>query len=302
MTRILANGLAAKCCAHLLKEVQIVGDDRARVPALLISSATQALVQDVFGRRDIFENAIPISRRVALWGDGAQTVDVPHSAVVISEADLVGRCGARTPVCSNETRVDTLIDTRCFGTRMATAFPVISKTVDACWIESVDCGWLFLLPGWLLAVGDASLDHSKLIADQVTSIGEPGGRFPAYPRISDPLCDADWLACGSAAMTFDPICGDGVGNAIREAILATAVIRASDHGDAESLHVHYRTRLTAGFLKHLELCRPFYAACSGDWWKTELKLLDEGIAWCRDQLRSVPPRYRLEGFDLKMIS
>jgi hypothetical protein len=302
MTTILANGVAAKCCAHLLKGVPIQGDDRPRVPALMISSATQALVEDVFGRTGIFGGAAKISKRVVRWGEAAEIVEMPHSAVVISEADLVGQlgiCGAPNSAC----RVDNHVDTICFGARLATAFPVVGKTTDACWIESVDRGWLFLLPGWLLAVGEASLDQSKLITGQITSIGEPVGRFPAYPRISDPLCGDDWLACGSAAMTFDPICGDGVGNAIREAILATAVIRASAQGEVESLHAHYRTRLTAGFLKHLELCRPFYAACSGDWWVGELKLLDEGIAWCREQLRNAPPfRYRLEGFDLKMVS
>ena len=60
----------------------------------------------------------------------------------------------------------------------------------------------------------------------------------------DPLCDAGWLACGTAAMTFDPLCGDGTGNAVRESILAAAVIRAAAAGESsERLIAHYRCRL-----------------------------------------------------------
>ncbi len=218
-----------------------------------------------------------------------------HSAVVISEKDLIERLPA-APVVESAAYPPQL----SFGTRMATAFPVANSVADACWIESVESGWLFLLPGWLLAVGDSPLEQSQLVAAQIVSIGEAAGRFPAYPRISNTLCDVDWLAVGGAAMSFDPICGDGVGNAVREAILATAVIRA---GAAEDLLAHYRARLVAGFLKHLELCRPFYAACSGEWWRSELALLDKGIAWCREQLaNALPFRYQLRDFDLHRIS
>jgi hypothetical protein len=301
VTYVLANGVAANCCAHLIKNIPIAGDDRPKIPALLISSATQALVEDVFERKEIFADATKITRRVVRWGDRAQTVDVPHEAVVISESDLIsnlGPCGARTLACRVDSRVDA-----CFGSRFATAFPVTTPVRDACYIESLPNGWLFLLPGWLLSVGEASLEKSELVARQIDSIGEPAGRFPAYPRISNPLGTNEFLAVGGAAMAFDPICGDGVGNAIREAILACAVIRAMPSGDPEALLAHYTTRLTAGFLRHLELCRPFYAVCSGDWWISELALLDEGITWCRERLAAAPPyRYQLRGFDLQKVS
>jgi hypothetical protein len=300
VTRVIGNGVAASCCAHLLKSVEIVGDRRPRVPALLISSATQALVEDVFQRRGVFDGAARITKRIVRWGGATETVEVPHSAVVISEADLVDRLGAviSRSVCG-EIPVP---DQHPFGTRMATAFPVVAKLTNACSIESVASGWLFLLPGWLLSIGDSPLEKSELVAAQIESMGEATGRFPAYPRISDPLCTDDWLAVGSEAMAFDPICGDGVGNAIREAILATAVIRATPNGDGPALFEHYRARLVAGFLKHLELCRPFYAACSGEWWRCELALLDSGIAWCREQLSTAMPfRYQLRDFNLQRI-
>ncbi|MEI4884263.1 hypothetical protein, partial [Klebsiella pneumoniae] len=43
-----------------------------------------------------------------------------------------------------------------FGTRRAVAVAVeLRDGIDAsaCWIESLERGWLFMLPGWLLAVG-----------------------------------------------------------------------------------------------------------------------------------------------------
>jgi hypothetical protein len=343
-----------------------------RVPALLIGNATQALIEDVFARKDVFRGAQRISKRIVVWGSrgsaSVEPVELPHSAVVIPEQDLVDRLGppesgarhrdsspthqsgdikewtlaASRPVPTELAQVKD----RHFGSRVARASAVQlrkSCALDACWIESLERGWLFLLPGlaaplhvgqavspasrlyqsprrgWLLSVGGPAeelLTHSRMVSAQIESLDSPLGQFPAYPRISDPLCGSGisdprggdgWLACGTAAMAFDPICGDGTGNAIREAILASAVIRAmakhAQNDQQDALLAHFRTRLIAGFLKHLELCRQFYAACSGEWWAAELDRLDEGIAWCRAQLGGEPKfRYRLRGFDLEPVS
>jgi hypothetical protein len=360
VTNILGGGVAANCCAHLLGRagVGVVSDqtsinqnDRPKIPALLIGTATQALIEDVFERKDVFHGAQRISRRIVAWGSrgseaagNPEPVEVPHSAVVISEQDLVARLRPAfvLPPAGFETHRDTAAWTivtspagyamrtkpggltkpgdltrsgdltnvsRHFGSRIAHASAVQLKTncaSDACWIESLESGWLFLLPGptsaWLLSVGGP---HSRMVAAQIESLGAPAGQFPAYPRVSDPLCGDGWLACGNAAMAFDPICGDGTGNAIREAILACAVIRAAarpETNDKDALLAHFRTRLLAGFLKHLELCRQFYAACSGKWWIAELERLDDGIAWCREQLGGEPRfRYRLRGFELEPV-
>jgi len=293
------------------------------VPALLIGAATQALIEDVFGRRGVFRQAQRISRRVVAWGDRAETVEIPHSGVVLSEAELNRRLqaplmdpAAEAPRWTIRTGAST--EQQRFGSRMAGASRVRLRersVDDACWIESLENGWLFLLPAgstsWLLSVGAPAEDllaRSRLVAAQILSCDSASARFPAYPRISDPICGAGWLACGNAAMAFDPICGDGAGNAIREAILASAMIRAVARGeDVEALLAHYRTRLTAGFLKHLKLCRQFYAACSGEWWTQELAYLDAGIAWCGAQLGNEGGsecafRYQLRGFELEPIS
>jgi len=198
---------------------------------------------------------------------------------------------------------------------MATASPVTLKQgcdAEACWIESREGGWLFLLPsgeggGWLLSVGDSAealLGGSRLVAGQIAGIGGTVGSFPAQPRIAEPLGEAGWLACGTAALGFDPLCGDGTGNAAREAILGAAVIRAAAGGaDIPPLVAHYRWRLLVGFQRHLEACRQFYkTGHASSWWDQELEALDRGLAWCARQLEKAPAfRYRLNGFVLEPV-
>jgi flavin-dependent dehydrogenase len=187
----------------------------------------------------------------------------------------------------------------------------------ACWIESVDAGWLFLMPGeahgWLIAVGDTTerlLAQSRLVGEEIARIEPAQLGFATHPRISDPLCGTGlsgnrWLACGTAALGFDPLCGDGTGNATREAILACAVIAAITDGkaDADGALTHYRARLQAGFQRHLEISREFYrTGGEGDWWAEQVTELDRGIAWCRKQLATVTSfSYRLKDFDLERL-
>jgi hypothetical protein len=191
-----------------------------------------------------------------------------------------------------------------FGTRLATASPVVAAgDASTFWIESLSAGWLFLLPGWLLAVGgeaDALLAESRLIAPQIRDRGPAGATWPAHPRIVQPLCGDRWLACGAAAMGFDPICGDGTGYAVREGILAAAVVQAASRGeDAVELREHYAGRTMAGFRRHLELCREYYRTIgTGAWWRSELESLERGIAWCG---RGPEFRYRLNGFELQRL-
>ena len=102
-------------------------------------------------------------------------------------------------------------------------------------IESLARGWLFLLPAepgfaCLLAVGDVAADPlagSRSIVREIRWLVEASGQFSAALRIAQTLAGPQWLACGSAAMGFGTICGDGTAMAIRVAILAAAVIRAA---------------------------------------------------------------------------
>lgn len=315
---IRGRGLAASCCAYLLRRegvpVSRVRATRPAVPAIVVSLATQELIAGVFQQPNLFQGFRRIERRVVAWGNRAD-VELPHAAVVLAEEELLARVEALADGVVAEPAVWTVFGARPLpepaseqrlGSRQAWAAAVELQEPETatCWIESLECGWLFLIPGWLIAVGGAPetlLAGSRVVAAQIRGLRGESAQFPAYPRIADPLAGPGWLACGAAAMAFDPICGDGAGNSVREAILAAAVIRAATRGEpAERLIEHYRSRLIAGFRRHLELSLQFYrAAQGGPWWEREIQAMERGLAWCAGQLADAPAfRYRLEGFDL----
>jgi 2-polyprenyl-6-methoxyphenol hydroxylase-like FAD-dependent oxidoreductase len=191
---------------------------------------------------------------------------------------------------------------------MASVVPVRLKPEadrDACWTESVEGGWLFLLAtGSLIVVGgtpEALLAQSRLVAAQVDACIGEAREFASHPRILPELCAPGWFACGTAAMAFDPVCGEGAGNAVREAILAQAAVRGIQRGlDRDRVLALYESRLVAGFARHLEASREFYSRGGpGDWWREQVMRLDEGLTWTREKLSQTPPlRFRLDGFDL----
>lgn len=327
---IRGGGIAAACCEQLLVgaglPVIVERADRPKLPAIMLGEAAQHLLAEIFDHRDLFDGLPPIRKRVVAWGKNSAPVVLPHSAVVVSEQDLLDRLRPEPSLQTVEQGSDavwTVFSSRPlpagsgdhqFGSRVATAAPVALKAgseKDACWIESLEQGWLFLLPeremAWLLSVGgsaDELLADSRLISAQIADAGRAGGSFPCHPRVAEPLCEPGWLACGTAALGFDPLCGDGVGHAAREAILAAAVIRAALAGsDVSALVTHYRTRLLAAFNKHLHACREFYAmGHEGSWWDQELSSLDLGLEWCHEQLQSVTGfRFRLNGFALEAV-
>jgi hypothetical protein len=294
----------------------------------MLSEAALALIRDVFGRPGLFLTAPRIDRRIVQWGSEREARVLTHSAVVVSESEILRELQQGSE-CMDETAPGdpdfTIFAARplpagpvehCFGSRIAAASSVRLKDArdsSACCIESLDGGWLFLIPnqigsGWLLSVGcsaQSALARSRVIAGRIESIQPPAGEFPAAPRIVAPLCGGDWLACGTAGLAFDPICGDGTAHAVREAILASAVVRAiSTGGDRAQLLSHYEARLTAGFYRHLLACREFYqAGARGSWWDGELESLREGLEWSSERMKFHGDfRYQLGGFELRPVA
>jgi hypothetical protein len=343
--RVNGSGVAALCCQQLLHckaDAAGLGTLKSpRLPAILVSQSTQKLLGDIFGSAQLFAGLRPIRERVVAWGSGEPVV-VAHSAVVVSEEVLRERLRARLGTSlaatehgeiapeywaiftgsgawseGKELVSEPKLEQMHFGSRMAVVRNVElngDERADACWVESVEDGWLFLLPteqgkGSLISVGGKAvrlLANSRLVAGQVRSMnGAAVAEFGAYPRIMSRLCGDGWLACGSAAMAFDPLCGEGAGNAAREAILACAAVKAILGGESrEDVLAEYEMRLLLGFLRHLENCREFYTrdAASG-FWQGELRAIEEGIGWTKGRLEGGDgPRYRLVGFNLERIA
>jgi hypothetical protein len=328
MVEIEGDGVAAVCCAQLFSASDRLFTcsrvARPRLGTVLLSRQTLLLLSEIFPAVDLVSLCHSIHKRTVAWGTDAAPVTLAHSAWVVSEADLLGRLWQQVtvPVKSEERPggwkiVASCPQQRAFGTRSATVVSALLKRdadQAACSIESVASGWLFLLPSGpehaatLISVGKAPavlLGQSHLIAGVVDTLSGPAAEFPAYPRIASPICGDGWLACGASAMAFDPLCGEGTGNAARQAYLATAVVGAvRDEEPVEELLAHYTSRQMHGFLRHLQICSSFYqTGGSTSFWESETALLREGIEWAEKALREdgKPATHRLVGRQLEPI-
>lgn len=286
----------------------------------MLSDPALALLRDVFAKPDLFAEKVRIKRRVVRWGMG-EAVAMPHGAVVVSEDDLAHALGTTPQGPISTTSHATTIHgmspfpvsaMQRFGERLSSTARVhLSAKADpaTCWIESVDDGWLFLIPdslggAWLLAVGgapDVLAAQAPMIAPLIETM-EPASRtFDTSPRMLEQLAGEGWLALGTAALAFDPICGDGTAQATREAILASAVVTALGRGeDPAALITHYHSMLLAAMRRHLQMSLPFYGgAGSSRWWREQYSSSRAGYDWCTAQLATMPePRFALHGFDL----
>ncbi len=318
---IRGSGIAAKGCAHILAgagfRVAIEERRRPSVPTIMLSDPALRLIRGVFDRPDLFADRPRVKQRLVAWG-GAQ-VTVPHDAALASEDQVQA---ALPSIPASETGpVDFTIhaappvplgEMHIFGERHAVAAKVKLRDpacIEEARIEAVAAGWLYLVPaetgfGWLLGVGgllDKLLGQSALIAPVVDAVGATSTPFPAAPRLQLPLYGDNWLACGTAAVGFDPICGDGTAQSVREAILATAVVMSmADGGDRAAMLTHYQSMLIAAMRRHLLLCAQFYAnGGRGDWWRAQHDALMEGHHMCTGLLARLPePRFMLDGFRL----
>jgi hypothetical protein len=292
---------------------------------ILLSESSQLLMRDLFRDPTLFLDAPRIRKRVVAWGYGKDSVEMPHAAVVISEDELLEKLWARVPnyraapIRIVDWEVAASRDSAhfgedyTFGEHVASVHEAVLRSgvePESCWMESVSDGWLFLFSlggqrARLISVGSPAeelLMQSRLIQGSIELLIGEAAKFPSYPRISSQLCGANWLACGSAAMALDPICGEGAGTAVREAILASAVIRATMRGwPAEDLLDHYTSRLRQGFLRHLMMCRDFYeAGGTQPFWIKAADMLRDGIRIYQQQPAG-RPRFRLVDFDLQLL-
>lgn len=317
---ITGGGVAAACCAHRLRmagmKAHFVARSAPGVPAIMLSDAARALLRDCLDQPLLFADNARIARRIVAWG-GQPPVTLAHHAVMLGRNDLAfarrdDDDGGPAPFFTiHAARPAPEMQPRRFGDRTGHTAParlLIAQDADACWVESVEQGWLFLIPAgeataWLLGVGqplETLLDQSRHIRPRMALTG-PTTSFDTTPRMLGAMTGPGWIACGSSAMAFDPICGDGTALAARQAILASAILVAMAQGeDAEPLLGHYRAMMVAAMRRHLRLSSQFYeSGGDGPWWRAQQAAIADGFAACTARLeREPPPRYALEGFRL----
>jgi hypothetical protein len=212
------------------------------------------------------------------------------------------------------------IPARRFGERHAISVDVTlhhHADCTASMIESTPGGWLFLAPlaqdrAVLQAIVPerpkealpticALLDRTKEIKRIVKEVAGGTNVVKCAPKKLSEMNGADWIATGTAASSYDPLCGDGSGYAIRTAILAAAVLEGIRRGTAsESLLAYYKLRLTYAFYTHLRSCLSFYSAARfDDSWRAELIMMETGVREVEQELSTMSAhQYRLDGFEL----
>lgn len=181
-----------------------------------------------------------------------------------------------------------------FGHRVSTACSLrTTRPLDGTLVERTADGWLFLLPAtknrWTLYVVSASPDSepddSIVNAIESSSLkGDVAGRTPAEswhavaPTLHHPLATNTCIRAGEAAFTFDPLSGDGVGYAIRSAVLAATVAADVVRAECRGLD-YYQFRLGRAFRAHLEACRQFYSDWNTPGWQREVASTNQGLAF-----------------------
>ena len=321
---ITGSGITAWCCATLLRRSGCsIGMDATaspQPPVILLDAVTAILLAYVAGDTTLLQAAPRVDSRTVNWGEHSEKIQLNRPACIFYPEVFLADAMARLeplpepPASGTDWTIFTAPQPsrrqKSFGTRKARFADVELKhrvEQGTCQVESVEGGWMFLIDGGddrgtLLSVGgdpQSLLRSSRHIGPRIADVCPRASEMDAYPRIATDLFGKNWMACGSAAMTLDPICGDGLGHAIRQAILATAVLREiSKGGDASGLLRHYADRLESAFHRHLELCRESYSIYPREpWWETERKFLRQDL---RLGQRSAGKkwRYRLRDLDL----
>lgn len=238
------------------------------------------------------------------WGGDAPAAQ-PEPAFAMRAADLAARLAARLPArltAVPEGDFDWVIDARraapharCFGRRTArTASAVLRPGADlrTCLMEAVPGGWLFLLPlgGENAALQfvtpgpapppDEVLGSSRLVAAALAAAGPWSPPLAAMAAATLPAAAPGWLALAEAALSFDPIAGDGVGHALRGVVLAATTLDELAKGaPAAPALARYDATLRAAMAHHLGLCvRHYRAAAPGAVWHDEIAAMEQGRA------------------------
>lgn len=212
---VRGDRIAASCCFRLLARAGLSAtwnrNRRARIPALMLSESSQRLLADIWehviatrphasGRMG---PACPaaLSRSCGCGGFRGGILARLHQD--LRPATDPASCPAEWTLLASGPLPEFVEDLQ-FGSRIATASSAKLKAgapAEACWIESVDEGWLFLVPGgesaWLFSIGSPAADllpKSRLIANQIASVLEAESEFPSYPASPTPsVPPGGWL-------------------------------------------------------------------------------------------------------------
>lgn len=116
------------------------------------------------------------------------------------------------------------------------------------------------------------------------------------PRFAKQTNTIYHLPIGDRALTFDPVCGDGTGQSIKSALLATATLNAHVMGEpTDKLLEHYYSRHLFAFSSHLRLCADYYSTIRfPEHWRGEVARTKEILDVLKRETPAINDRYTLE--------
>ena len=98
------------------------------------------------------------------------------------------------------------------------------------------------------------INQTKVIKSIINEITGPLSSFASFPSLVKDVYGGKWVNLGDAAVSFDPLCGDGVGYVIKGALLLLGSINGIKAGlpPIDCLD-HYSNRLKYALLCHLNV-------------------------------------------------
>ncbi|MGQ0446252.1 MAG: hypothetical protein ACT4O2_14285 [Beijerinckiaceae bacterium] len=174
-------------------------------------------------------------------------------------------------------------------------------------IASTSIGWLFASPS---PHGDAAVmlvrPGERICRDEAEDLCHAtrrifgadavvDGAVSCQPSFTYPIGDAG-VRIGDAAVAMDPLRGDGVGNAVRSAILAQACIGA---GLTRRVLDHFVARQALLFVQHVKQTIDHYARCRhASIWRGEIEMMRRAIDLVAPLIRPEALRFTLRGRSL----
>lgn len=312
---VKGTGVAALTCARLLDKqgwkVRLETVRRHRPIHLLLGQTTASLLSALWNDSTLLEGAHPIRERAVRWGGASQASVLAAPGIVVEAQELIRRLESRFEFddCSSESAEAWEVEAHPprpgvaspmleIGRRHAWIAQVKLKSngqVNRCAMETLEWGWAFLLP-----VGDAKADlqfvsvpgdvlqpepeqvvaQSRMLGSAVAEIDSWLDPIASMPKFHPAPARPGRLAVGEAALSFDPISGDGVGHALRGAVLAATTLDDIARGHSSSACIaRYAETLRRAMTHHLEICLKLYGgAMSGQAWQHELDAMRSMLA------------------------
>lgn len=316
---IAGGGVAASVCALLAARAghHVYAEPVIDLPERIVAvpRATVDLVEELTGIQ--VSRVLPsrwLGKRCVAWGE-QHFSDIPHETLVFDAQALARTIYSRIETGASARPAPRNDPDRRWkleaGGRGAGARRIVAGARQAAvgWVAHVPAldesamlvaclpqGWLVACPhpagGISLAAvhpAPAGLTPHDALMQAVDylwpgcglGVETRGHRWiPATPSFAPDCVSPTHIAVGEAAITFDPILGDGVGQAVRTALLARSVMAAIAGGaSANDCLAHYRSRLAHAFALHVRNSAAHYGvAWNFAVWREEIGLMRASAA------------------------